>query len=191
VQELIADGVVGNPRTLLASFGFSLPLGPHRLRDTSLGGGSLLDQGVYPLALADVIFGEPDTVAATGSRIDADGAVLDVDTELGALLGYDGGQQALLATSIRSDLPFTATVGGRGARIELTGAFWGSECVVVHRGGADPLRIELPHEGRGYVPMLRAVDEALGAGWLEHPLADHASTMRVMRTVDRVAGALG
>ena len=190
LQELIANGTLGQPRTLQASFGFSLPYGPHRLRDGSLGGGSLLDQGVYPLALADVLFGEPAFLAATGTRRDSDGAVLDVDTEFGALLGYDDGQQALVATSIRSNLPFSATVGGRDAHIELAGAFWGSECVVVHRGGADPLRIDLPHEGRGYVPMLRAVDQALEEGWLEHPLADHASTMRVMRTVDRVAEAL-
>ncbi|WP_428831708.1 Gfo/Idh/MocA family protein, partial [Glycomyces tenuis] len=56
------------PRTLHASFGFAAPAGEgHRLWDPLKGGGSLLDQGVYPLALADLVFGEPETVAATGS----------------------------------------------------------------------------------------------------------------------------
>ena len=190
VQQMIADGTIGDPRTIMATFGFSLPFGPHRLRDPAVGGGSLLDQGVYPLALADVILGEPVMLSATRSRADADGAGLDVDTELAVLLGYDRGQQALLATSIRSTLPTSATIAGRDARIELVGPFWGSQRVVVHRGSGDPQQFDIPREGRGYVPMLRAVREALNSGWLEHPLADHASTLRVMRAVDRVAAAL-
>ncbi|TXK19386.1 Gfo/Idh/MocA family protein [Homoserinibacter sp. GY 40078] len=189
-QSLIADGAIGDPRTVLASFGFALPPGPHRLRDKARGGGSLLDQGVYPLALADVVFGEPSTVNATGSQIDADGTDVGVDTELGMLLGYPGGQQAVLATSIRADLPFDASIGGYGGRIDLEGAFWGSESILVRRAGAEPERIELPHEGRGYTPMLRATAEALEDGLTEHPLCDLAATLRVMRTADLVRAAL-
>lgn len=190
LQELIADGALGEPRNLIASFGFSLPPGPHRLRERSRGGGSLLDQGVYPLALADIVFGHAESVAVVGTCTDADGQELDVDTELGMLLGYRGGRHALLATSIRADLPFSATIGGREARIELGGAFWGSERLTVHRSNGRDSVFDLPHEGRGYVPMLRAVGEALDAGWREHPLADHASTLRVMRMVDTVASEL-
>lgn len=189
-QQLIADGAIGDPRTVQASFGFGLPLGDNRLRDPDRGGGSLLDQGVYPLALSDVVFGEPDTVAATGSTIDADGRDLGVDTEVGMLLGYRGGQQASLATSFRANLPSNASIGGYDGRIELEPAFWNSGALVLHRTGSDPERVELPQEGRGYVPMLRAVDDALDVGWTEHPLSDHAATLRVMRTVDRVRAAL-
>lgn len=189
-QELIAHGAIGDPRTVLASFGVALPFGDNRLRDPARGGGSLLDQGVYPLALADVVLGEPDTVAATGSHTDADGLALDVDTEVATLLGYAGGQQAALATSIRANLTSGATIGGYGGRIEFDAAFWNTEAIVLHSTGREPERIVIPHEGRGYVPMLRAVDEALEAGWTEHPLSDHAATLRVMRTVDRVREAL-
>lgn len=189
-QEIIARGDIGEPRTVLASFGFALPPGDHRLRDPGRGGGSLLDQGVYPLALADVVLGAPATVAATGSRTDSDGHDLGVDTELGMLLGYSGGQQAVLATSIRAELPFAGTIGGSEGRIEFQPAFWSAESLVVRRAGRAPETVEIPQEGRGYIPMLRAVDYALEQGWTEHPLSDHASTVRVMRTVDRVREAL-
>lgn len=190
VQELIAQGAIGDPRTVLASFGMALPFGENRLRDPARGGGSLLDQGVYPLALADAVLGEPDTVAATGSQTDADGRDLGVDTELAMLLGYAGGQQAALATSFRTNLPGDAIIGGYDGRIELESAFWNTGALVLHGKGREPERIVVPREGRGYVPMLRAVDEALEAGWTEHPLSDHAATLRVMRSVDRVRRAL-
>ena len=187
---LIADGAIGDPRTLMASFGMALPFGDHRLRDPDRGGGSLLDQGVYPIALADEIFGEPDTVAATGSTVDADGRDLGVETEVAMLLGYRSGQQAAVATSFRTDLPLSATIGGYDGRISLEPAFWNADALVLHRRGRDPERIEFRHTGRGYVPMLDAVHEALVGGWAEHPLSDHAATLRVMRTADRVRDSL-
>lgn len=191
VQELIGQQAIGDPRTVLASFGVALSPGENRLRDPARGGGSLLDQGVYALALADVVFGEPGTVAATGSETDADGRDLGVETEVAMLLGYAGGQQAALATSIRANLPCDATIGAYDGRIVLESAFWSTEAIVLHRAGRDPERMMIPREGRGYVPMLRAVDEALDAGWIEHPLSDHAATLRVMRSIDRVRRALG
>lgn len=191
VGALLAEGAIGEPRTLHASFGFAAPAGEGRLWDPARGGGSLLDQGVYPLALADVVFGEPETVAATGSRFDYDGADSGVDAEVAVLLGYAGGRQALCSSSIRSWLPLNASIGGAEGRIEIEPAFWCSSKFTLHRPGVDPVTEELPIEGRGYVPMLRATAEAIAEGRTSHPLSDHAATMRVMRSVDRVFASLG
>lgn len=191
VGDLLAEGAIGEPRTLHASFGFAAPAGEgHRLWDPRRGGGSLLDQGVYPLAFADLVFGEPETVAATGSRLDYDGADSGVDTEVAALLGYANGRQALCSSLIRSHLPLDASVGGADGRIEVAPAFWCPSAFTLHRPGADPVTEQAPIEGRGYVPMLRAAAEALAEGRGAHPLSDHAATLRVMRTVDRVFAAL-
>ncbi len=191
VSALLAEGTIGEPRTLHASFGFAAPAGEGRLWDPSRGGGSLLDQGVYPLALADVVFGEPETVAAAGSRFDYEGADSGVDAEVAVLLGYAGGQQALCSSSIRSWLPLNASIGGAEGRIEIEPAFWCASKFTLHRPGVDPVTEELPIEGRGYVPMLRATAEAIAEGRTSHPLSDHAATMRVMRSVDRVFASLG
>lgn len=190
VQRLIADGAIGQPRTVLASFGFALPPGDHRLWDPQRGGGSLLDQGVYPLSLAQLLFGEPATVAATGSRLGYDGEDTGVDTELGMLLGYAGGQQAALATSIRSSLPLTASIGGSLGHIEIAEAFWSETTYTVRLlDGSRDIHTE-PKEGNGYVPMLRAVHEAISHGWLEHPVSPLSESLVLMRTTDRVRAAI-
>lgn len=190
VQRLIAEGAIGSPRTVIASFGFTLPYGDHRLWDPERAGGSLLDQGVYPLTIAQLVFGEPSSVAATGSQLGYDGRDTGVDSELGILLGYEGGQQAVLATSIRTQLPLTAAIGGDAGLIEIDEAFW-SDTTYTVRGpdGFRETRTEAK-EGNGYVPMLRAVHEAVSNGWLEHPLSPHSETLALMRTVDRVRAAL-
>ena len=112
VAELLADGAIGEPRHLTASFGFPVGDPGHRLWDPCTGGGSALDQGVYPLTLADLLFGEYETLAATGSRLGPDGAPGVVDSELAMLLGYADGRQAMLATSLRSLLACDASISG-------------------------------------------------------------------------------
>lgn len=190
VQRLIAEGAIGDPRNVIASFGFPLPRIDHRLWDPARAGGSLLDQGVYPLTIAQLVFGEPLTVAATGSRLAYGGEATDVDSELGMLLGYEGGQQAVLATSIRTQLPLSASIGGDAGLIEIGEAFWSDTTYTLRTpDGSRETRTE-PKEGNGYVPMLRAVDEALSNGWLEHPLCTLDDSLALMRTVERVRAAL-
>ncbi|CAN5346063.1 Gfo/Idh/MocA family oxidoreductase [soil metagenome] len=190
VLELLRDGAIGEPRTLIASFGFAAPDSGGRLWDRSRAGGTLLDQGVYPLSLAQLVFGDPLTVEATGSRLGYGNAPVDVDTELGALLGYEGGQQAVLATSIRSVLPLTASIGGAEGSIELAEAFWSDTTYTVRKPDGTRETVTTPREGAGYVPMLRAVAEAVRAGWTEHPLSPLDATIALMQTVDRVRDRL-
>ena len=190
IQRLVADGEIGDPRTVMASFGFPLPPGDHRLWDAARGGGSLLDQGVYPLSLAQLFLGEPRTVAATGSHLGYDSEDTGVDTELGMLLGYENGQHGVLATSIRSALPLSASISGAGGRIDIHEAFWSDTTYTVrHPDGSSEVHTE-PKEGNGYIPMLRAVHEARVNGWLEHPISPLSESVALMRTVDRVRAAL-
>ncbi len=109
---------------------------------------------------------------------------------MAALLGYAGGRQALCSSSIRSQLPCDASISGAEGRIDIEAAFWCPSAFTLHRPGAEPVTERETIEGRGYVPMLRATAEAIAEGRTAHPLSDHAATMRVMRTVDRVFAAL-
>ena len=190
IHRIVADGAIGEPRTVMASFGFPLPPGDHRLWDAARGGGSLLDQGVYPLSLAQLFLGEPRTVAATGSSLGYNGEATGVDTELGMLLGYEGGQQAVLATSIRSALPLSASISGAAGRIDIHEAFWSDTTYSVRRPDGSSEHHTEAKEGNGYVPMLRAVHEAMVNGWLQHPLNPLSESVALMRTADRVREAL-
>lgn len=67
VRRLIADGAIGDVKYVSASFGFDSGRNVKRLTDPELGGGSVLDVGVYPISLATMVFGEaPESVQASG-----------------------------------------------------------------------------------------------------------------------------
>ncbi len=86
IAELVRDGAVGEVRTVQADFGLAGPFGAdHRLRDPKTGGGALLDLGVYPVAFAQLLLGEPDSVQAH-ALLSPEG----VDLNTGMLLGWSG-----------------------------------------------------------------------------------------------------
>lgn len=185
--HLIQSGAIGEPRVLTASFGFAVPTDAgSRLWDPARAGGTLLDQGVYPLALADLLFGEPSHVHAETAWLMPDGSPSSVDSDLTVLLEFDAGQKAVATTSIRTVLPLTATIAGSKGWIELGPAFWCPTTLTLHRGQAvlEPQTLTL--EGHGYVPMLRAVANAVRKGLMEQEDCTLESTLRVMRTMDQV-----
>lgn len=117
ITELVRDGAIGEIRTVQADFGFAGTFGAeHRLRDPALGGGALLDLGVYPVSFAQLLLGEPDRVQAD-ALLSPEG----VDLNTGMLLGWDSGATALLSCSIVANLPTSATVTGTEGRIDLPG----------------------------------------------------------------------
>jgi predicted dehydrogenase len=185
IQTGIEEGRFGEPRTLTASFGRPVPYRPdHRLWNRSRGGGTLLDQAVYPLTLADLLFGAPARIDAAGSYLGYENTMVDVDTEASILLGYDTGAQASSTSSIRAQLSQTAYIGTDSVGIEVGPAFWCPSSFLVHRPGSDPESHEFRIEGRGYLPMLRAVRDAIRDGELEHPLHPPVRTVRVLRVMD-------
>ena len=115
MTELVRDGAIGEIRTVQADFGFAGAFGAeHRLRDPALGGGALLDLGVYPVSFAQLLLGEPDRVQAD-ALLSPEG----VDLNTGMLLGWDSGATALLSCSIVGDLPTVASVTGHGGAHRL------------------------------------------------------------------------
>jgi predicted dehydrogenase len=108
------DGVVGDVRLVSAQLGFPNEVDPAgRLFDPN-GGGALLDLGVYPITFAHAVLGPPRSVRAS-AVIGATG----VDEQVTVSLDYDGGAQAQLAASIRSELANSAEVSGTAGRIRV------------------------------------------------------------------------
>ena len=181
MSELIADGGVGEVRSVRADFGFTLEHDPaHRLWNKALGGGSLFDLGIYPVSFAHLVLGEPETVEAHGRLIDG------VDAEIGMLLGYEGGAHALLGSSLVSPLKSGAVVYGTRGLIELPEALYNPSLIVVN--GVDHRHEQ---EGAGYVPQLREVVNRVLAGETESPSMRPAESLAIMRTLTRAAERVG
>lgn len=187
MTELIADGAIGEVRTVQADFGLQGPFGPeHRLRDPALGGGALLDLGVYPVSFAQLILGEPDRVQAD-ALLSPEG----VDLNTGMLFGWDSGATALLSCSVTAATPSTASVTGTAGRIELPSGFFAPDAFVLHRDGRDPERHTVESPLGGMQHEAAEVMRCLRAGEKESPLLPLDGSLAVMRTLDAVRERVG
>ena len=115
--ELVESGAIGDVRTVAADFSHPVRITPGgRMFDPELGGGALLDLGVYTLSLAQSLLGEPAQVASHLS-IGATG----VDEHASVSLGYENGAVATLTCSLRARGPNRAVIAGSTGTIHLPG----------------------------------------------------------------------
>jgi predicted dehydrogenase len=187
VADLVADGAIGEVTAVHADFGIAGPFAPtHRLRDPLLGGGGLLDLGIYPITLAHLVLGRPDSIEAWAS-LTPEG----VDQQTGLLFGYESGALATLTCGILGATGNTARVTGRKGRIDLPAPFHRPTYLTLHREAAEPEVIEAPLAGHGYVPEVEEVHRCLRAGLIESPLVPHATTLEVMSIMDGIRAKVG
>jgi predicted dehydrogenase len=184
--DLVASGRIGAVRAVHADFGLAdrLP-STHRLHARELGGGALLDLGVYPVTFAHLFLGEPATVAAWATLTPE-----RVDDNTGMLFGYAGGALATLTCSLVTDTPRVAWVSGTEGRVELARGFFRPHSLVLYGNDATET-VDVPYEGLGYVHEILEVHRCLGLGLTESPLVPLADTLAVMRTLDAVREQIG
>ena len=189
--ELAASGAIGQVAAVTADFSFSASAGPeHRIRNPELGGGALLDVGIYPLAFAQLILGNPDTAAAT-ARLWPEGT----DAATALLLGYTGGplpRHAALTCASDAEGPLTGFIYGTEGHIALDPPYYRTKAFSVHRErGATVERHEVPYDGNGLrFPAIEA-GRCLREGLIESPLLPHADTLAVMRAMDAIRAQIG
>jgi predicted dehydrogenase len=187
LRELIADGAIGEVRSVQADLGVERDFDPtDRLFDLALGGGALLDLGVYVVSFAQMLLGTPDTVSAAGSLFST-----GVDAEAGMLLGYSDGRSATLTISLRGALPGQARVFGTAGWIDVLPRFHHPQTIVLHRAGAEPEAITRPQLGGGYSHELIEVTECLRAGRTESAVMPLDDTLAVQRVLGEAAAQLG
>ncbi|NJP99647.1 Gfo/Idh/MocA family protein [Streptomyces zingiberis] len=183
----IRDGAIGEVRAVQADFGIAGPFpAGHRLLDPAQGGGALLDLGVYPVAFAQLVLGEPAEVQARAA-LTGEG----VDTDTGMLLGWDSGAVAVLSCSLTARTPTTAAVTGTAGRIEFPRGFIDPRLCVLHRPGREPEEITVAGELSGMQHEAAEVMRCLRAGERESPLVPLDGTLAVMRTLDTVRERIG
>lgn len=187
LTQLIADGVIGDVTTVQADFGLQGPFEvTHRLRDPALGGGALLDLGVYPINLAHLILGSPTTVHSW-AHLTPEG----VDQNTGLLLGYESGAVAALTCSLVGETRNAASITGTLGRIDLPQGFFVPRSFILHRAGAQPEEISFPFPGRGYQYEAEEVQRCLAEGLLESPLMPHSTTLDIMKLMDAIRAEIG
>ncbi|MFP5218889.1 MAG: Gfo/Idh/MocA family protein [Actinomycetes bacterium] len=188
VVDLAERGDLGELRSLHASIGFPAPYDPGgRLWSPSLGGGALLDIGVYTVDLARLLLGDPVDVRATGSL-----AGTGVDAESSVVLSFAGGAHAVLDQSLLTRMPTTAVLFGSAGWAQLDAAFYAPTRLVVQRGDHEPEEHVLPDRRAGFVGELEEVVRCVHERRPESdvlPLTETVATMRVLDDARRQLGA--
>jgi predicted dehydrogenase len=187
LRELVADGAIGEVRTVTADLGVRHPVDPAtQSYDPRQGDGLLFHMGVYPVSFAQMLLGTPEAVVAHGT-VHPSGA----DVEESVLLRYPGGRSALLFASLRSPAPGEARVLGTGGWIGVPPRFHYPSRIVLHRHGHDPEIIDAPLTGAGYAHELAEVTERVAGGHTESEIMPLADTVAVQDVLGEIAGQLG
>ena len=190
LMALIADGSLGTMRSVLINFGFTPPDPiPDRMFNPVLGGGSLLDIGIYNVFMAMSALGVPDNIEAWMTP-----AASGVDEQCAVTFRYRQGAIAQLFSSFSSNLAMEADFSGTRARVRLTHRFYEPSTNLEFYPGRMDSRTVIPVEklaGWGYHYEIRHVQECLRQGLTESPvmrLDDSILLMEVLDEIRRKAG---
>lgn len=186
LRDLMAKGAIGEARMLYADFGFRAGINPEsRLFNPAMGGGGLLDVGVYPISLASMLFGTPDAVTGL-AHIGETG----VDEQAGMVLRYDAGRLAVLSTGVRINTPQDAVILGTDGRITIHSPWWKPVRMTVSANGKDE-DVSMPFTGNGYQFEAQEVARCVRAGKMESDVMPLEETLAVMRTMDELRAQWG
>ena len=190
VKEMIAQGQVGAIQYINAEFGFKpTPPVSQRIYDPALGGGSLLDVGVYPVFLALDLLGKPDHIQA--SMVPAPSGV---DEQCSIQFKYNNGAMANLFSSFATNLATGADIAGDQGRIRLTHRFHGPTTKLEFYPGVVDSKQTVAFEkakGNGYEYEAQHVTDCLKKGLTESPLRTHIDTLILTQTLDQIRSIVG
>jgi predicted dehydrogenase len=189
VLEIILSGVLGEIQWIQAAFGFRpQPPVASRIFDSALGGGSLLDIGIYPVFLAQAILGKPVAIQAM-ARLHETG----VDEQCVMSLKFAQGALASLSSTMTAETPVEAVIAGTEGRLMLKNRFHNAVSTLeIAMGKEDPTPVEVYREtGYGYQFEARHVNQCLRQGRIESPIMKHADSLALLETLDAIRQAAG
>lgn len=185
--ELLRDGAIGDVVGVRADLSRHFPYDPAgRLFDLAVGGGALLDLGVYPVTFAWLVLGRPDAQIATG-------ALSPTGSDLTAALqwSYADGRVAQIYCSAAGYSPYAALVTGTDGWIRVEGRVHHPSALTVHSAAGEYVLEAAPVAGHGYGHEIAEVGRCLRAGEVESPLVPLDDTVGVLEVLDDARRQLG
>ncbi|MFM8385102.1 MAG: Gfo/Idh/MocA family protein [Actinomycetota bacterium] len=186
-REIIASGELGELVAIYADHGQHLPASRYyRLHAPELAGGSLLDLGIYPISLAFMILGRPDSIIAASQPTDT-----GVDAQTSIVFSYFSGQQAVLTATLKVRTPCTAQIIGTKGRIEFDSYFYAPTDMRVILDGKLAREYPKHYEGHGIREEAKEFSKLVQSGYLESPLMKHSESLEIMESMDEIRKIIG
>lgn len=187
VRRIVASGEIGPVRQVIADLGFKAAVGPeHRLFNPALGGGALLDLGIYPLSIAMALLGPVRSVLAQ-----ADLGPTGVDEQTALVLRHEGGGMSVCSCSLRARLPSELTIAGELGHVRMNAMFHRAQTITVARADGVARTVATPYLGNGYVHEIVEAQRCWRAGLIESPGMTHADTLALMGVMDEARRQIG
>lgn len=186
-RRLIDAGAIGTPTGFHCDFGFPSAVDDeHRLVNPALGGGALLDLGIYPISMAAYFLGP---IVKTQAMAQLSSSGVDMET-LANLQHQDGGLSTTMCT-LRASGSFTATINGSKARLRLENPCHHTQRLTLSAFGQPDEIIDMPYVGNGYQFEAMHVNAALLAGKTESDVVPLDETLHLMQILDQVRAQIG
>jgi predicted dehydrogenase len=187
VRRIIASGEIGTVHQVVADFGFKSEAGPeHRLFNPALGGGALLDLGIYPLSISAALLGPVESV-----RAQAEMGATGVDVQTGFTLKHRGGGLSVCSCSFDVMGPNELTVAGERGYIRMNTKFHRAQSISVTLADGSSRTIATPFLGNGYVHEAIEAQRCFLAGLIESPGMTHGETLELMGVMDEIRRQIG
>jgi predicted dehydrogenase len=188
IRQLLDAGTLGDIRTVTADHGqrFLPPDPAFRLYAPELGGGALLDLGIYPVSFASYVMGSPAIVTAV-----SDPAVTGVDAQTSVVMQYAGGAHALLTTTLGARTPNHASIAGTSGRIEIDEVWYQPTSFVLHTLSGSVEHFAEPRIGQGLRYQAEHVRDCLRDGIADSPVMPLDETLSIMTTMDEIRRQIG
>jgi len=187
IREIVDSGELGELVALYADHGQPLPADRYyRLHAPELAGGALLDLGIYPISLAFMVLGEPDSIIASSEPTES-----GVDAQTSMIFSYFTGQQAVMTTTLKVRTPCTAQIIGTRGRINIDGNFYTPTSMQVIIDGKVAREIPKNYQGHGIREQARVFAEVVRSGELESPLMSHQESLALMQVMDEIREMIG
>jgi predicted dehydrogenase len=187
VRRIIDSGLLGKISQVHADFGFAATQDPeHRVNKRELGGGALLDLGIYPLSIACALLGPVQAVQA--QAVLSDGGV---DLTTGWSMQHAHGAMSICSCSLRARTPSELTVSGTLGSVRMDAMFHLAKSVTLTLSDGVKRTIPTPWLGNGYVHEAIEAGRCLRAGLTESGQMMHEETLALMALLDTIRRQIG
>jgi predicted dehydrogenase len=182
VIELMEQNTIGKVHSIQANFGYVATTDPNsRLIARELGGGSLLDIGIYPIFISLLLLGTPVETASIAQLTKT-----GIDQHCAMLMKFKNGATAVLESTFLTMTSNEAVIYGTKGKITMQAPFHHTEKIVVEISGTGPLEIASPIIGNGYAHEIEEVKNCLIAGKIESDKMSFMNSHELMKTLDLI-----
>lgn len=187
LMELINTNIIGEIEKVQADFGFEADPNPEkRVFNKKLGGGSLLDVGLYPVYLSLLLLGAPEKIKAKAQMTNQ-----NVDGSCSMEFHYQNQIKAILESSIEKSTPTEAFIQGSKGTIKLHAPFHHTQKLTIALNKQTQEDIEIKYTGNGYYHEILEVVDCLRKGKTESKKMPHSTSRQIIATLDAIREKIG